>query len=567
MFFRTKIPIIYQLRDNVPQEIIRSGQYFWVLYWIGGHFYENSKLYNVFYFVLTTEAKHDFGKHNYKVRKNIKLESGMLRFFHLGSIFDKRGSILRYPTELVYKSGNVINIDKIVFKKDILPTTKKSFRCFSKNFYNIPTNISDGFYYFSATVLLDGEETEIILPVLTFCQYVYFKYPILIDYILNYKTDEILFNDRVKLLNDKKVGTITFDQEAVTFDEIHSLSQFFFINKDYGKKSINLLGSSLQYRYRQDQRKKTEKSYYLYGTLPFPCDISLNIVGTKFKSKSKNYFFVYSITSISLISNKEIFTVSSLNIGSKANVPDNSKNILLIRQKKEEGKKAKDILPKHLIKSPLEPRAHESVIESFSIYLGLEINRIGLSEPEEKYNMKSVSRIAKKITAESKKNKRYLYLQVYFEGIIKELSLKLDVNYITISDLYVKNYRNVIYYKNRDHEVMIADVVYRDNFFYLAQFSQNFIILFSNIYGFKRIPDIELKLLIGKFVREYVEYQNRYRTIMINKEIEFRNNYGIKIYTSLIYAFKGDRHLADMVLSGSRIIFDKIMTTVKKDSA
>ena len=535
-----RIPLVYQLKDSD----IRVER--WRLRWIGGNFFEGGRMYSVFYFKADTLKAPD---HTADVSAcfEVTLESYMQSYFCIGCVFGRAGQLISKPEFDAYYQNYSIEINGCLNPRsgfeiqEILEDLPAAAR-------------ASEMFYFEIQKTIAGREMNIIIPVLEICRYLYFNYPILAKYILDYKFNSILYAPK----RNKTHGRITYDNKLAAYFEIEKIVQFIFMQENLGLKSINMIGAGIRFRRIADTKSGASNTYYPSTILPFKDNASMKFYGKQYLNDGKTYLFVNQIGEISPADIQEE-VIGSLDIEAQFSSVQEYNSVLRKRKKTEDyaftARQEKEFLA--------EQNAEDKRIKYFysdtALLLYLSKKHV-IDSTERVLKAAELADIAKRIRKGSLDEKNQRFVQRYSELILSLISEIFPVGFVKLQCFKLKENIHTVFYNNKSREVIIAEIETKKGYFYIINFASDFSVLVSNSMMLEKLSELDLRLVANKFVIDYLSNRDGNRAFLKYKKLEYKRKYRIAIHQFLVYKHKNEADLVLRAESDAHLILDKIMS-------
>jgi hypothetical protein len=542
-----EIPNIFQLKVKSKKNT------FWFLNWIDGVCIIDEIKYADFHFINKKTPDDKFNKFQQSCKVIVKLEFSLTSFFSIGCIFDECGRLLYFPEGINYDC-DVINIDK----DNHLKLAKGEMQNINENlFYPFPSHtLIDELYYYTTTINVKNSNIKIIIPVLAICNYLYFKSVDL--------TESLMSNDWMNLFSFREVerdnsitGYFEYDNSKILNSEIKSISQFFYLKDSLGLRSINLIGNHLKRELIENKSKNIQKNIYLKTVIPFSAEANFKLRGKIINHKSQNYFFAYVVENIDL--NSDLFTIDKLILVPRFPEIQYLENRIKYLREKQKRHKRK------LYKDLIEVKNYNGTFSPMDFFLKNSCLDFGLNVTTQMSDDELIT-IHKKLYLNNDKviNLKSNYLFLICESLINELSY-LQINFVAINHIIINKKETIIVVNGLNFSVVIIEINYQNNFFYLIDFLRNYIGLISCEREHSKITPLTLKIFIHKIIYEYFRLPDFYIWFKIKEDKSiFIQDFGIDVLDYIGYEPKNIYSNDNKVCSKVSDIKQKIDKLIKK---
>lgn len=516
-----EIPNIFQLKETFIKDS------FWFLNWIDGVYVVDDIKYVDFHFINKDTPDDKFSEFQKNCQVTVQLKFSLTSFFSIGCVFDEYGRLLYFPEGINY------DCDLIDINKDYaLRLVKGKIQCINENLvYPFPSDeLTNELEYFTTNINVNGSTIKIIIPVLAMCSYLYFKSEDLTEYIISNEWSSV-FSFREVERDNIKTGYFEYDNSKILNSEIKSISQFFFLKDSLGLKSINLIGNHLRMSLIKNKLKEGKKSVYLSTVIPFSYGANFKLRGKIINHEGQIHFFTYAIEDITVENN--LFTVDRVILVPRfpniQHLEDKIKHLREVRKrqnrKRFEGYKGlRDVKNYNGTYFPT-----DFFLKKSPLFFNLSI--ITQMSDEELITIHQ--------NLYSNRNKANTYKSDYIFLICKELIHKLKspyINFIAIDQLLFDRKETVIVVNDLKFNVLIVEISYQNNYFYLIDFLRDYFGLVSSEKQNSKITPLTLKIFLHKIIYEYFRLPDFLLWYALkNDRAFFIENFGIDVLDYLGY--------------------------------
>jgi len=516
-----EIPNIFQLKENFKKNS------FWFLNWIGGVYIVDDIKYADFHFINKDTPDDKFNEFQQNCQVIVQLKFSLTSYFSIGCVFDEYGRLLYFPEGINYECDLIdINEDNDLY------LVKGEIHGINENVvYPFPSyTITDELEYFTANINVRNSNVKVILPVLAMCNYLYFKSVDLTEYIISNEWASV-FSFREVERDNIKTGYFEYDNSKILNGEIKSISQFFFLKDSLGLKSINLIGTHLIKKLIHNRLENINKSIYLSTVIPFSNGANFKLKGKIINHKNQNYFFTYAVENIALKNN--LFSVDKVILVPRfSEIQYLEDKLKLIRE--------------------VHKRRNRKLYEGYSTLREV-ANYNGANFPTDFFLKKSpllfdlsiitqmsddeLKIIHKKLysnnsTANTLKSD---YIFLICEELISNLTSNY-VNFIAIDQVFYNRKETVIIVNDLKFKVLIIEISYQNNYFYLVDFFIDYLGLISCENQNSKITPLTLKIFLHKVIYEYFRLPNFFLWYALKEnKFFFIENFGIDVLDYLRY--------------------------------
>ncbi|MFH6957325.1 hypothetical protein ACHRV1_07960 [Flavobacterium aquidurense] len=516
-----EIPNIFQLKETFIKDS------FWFLNWIDGVYVVDDIKYVDFHFINKDTPDDKFSEFQKNCQVTVQLKFSLTSFFSIGCVFDEYGRLLYFPEGINY------DCDLIDINKDYaLRLVKGKIQCINENLvYPFPSDeLTNELEYFTTNINVNGSTIKIIIPVLAMCSYLYFKSEDLTEYIISNEWSSV-FSFREVERDNIKTGYFEYDNSKILNSEIKSISQFFFLKDSLGLKSIILIGNHLRMSLIKNKLKEGKKSVYLSTVIPFSYGANFKLRGKIINHEGQIHFFTYAIEDITVENN--LFTVDRVILVPRfpniQHLEDKIKHLREVRKrqnrKRFEGYKGlRDVKNYNGTYFPT-----DFFLKKSPLFFNLSI--ITQMSDEELITIHQ--------NLYSNRNKANTYKSDYIFLICKELIHKLKspyINFIAIDQLLFDRKETVIVVNDLKFNVLIVEISYQNNYFYLIDFLRDYFGLVSSEKQNSKITPLTLKIFLHKIIYEYFRLPDFLLWYALKKDRAFFiENFGIDVLDYLGY--------------------------------
>lgn len=520
-FNNHEIPNIFQLKEH----FIKKS--FWFLYWIDGLYIIDGIKYADFHFINKDTPDDKFNGFQKNCRVTTRLKFSLTSFFSIGCIFDEYGRLVRFP------EGSDYNCDVITISEDYdLIKARGNIQELSENvFYPFPSfNLINEIYYFTENVKIKGSNIKVIIPVLSVCNYLYFKSEIITDCILSNELSSFFSFHEIERDN-VKTGYFEYDNSKILNDEIQSIAHFFFLKESLGLKSMNLIGNYIILSLIQNKIEKNNKQIHLNTIIPFSNVADYKLRGKIININSKKYFFTYAIEDIILKDN--LFRVDKIILVPRYPEIQYFENTIKYFREKHKRTRRK------LYEGYKNLRAVEDYngvffpvdffLKNPPLYFGLNIQTQMTYDELITIHHNLYLNNDKAITLKS----NYIYL--ICESLINDIRFQ-NVNFIVEENVIFRRKETIIIVNELEFNVWVIEIKYKNFYFYLIDFLRDHIGLVSSKRENSRITPLTMKVFLYKIIYNYFRYPDFYIWFKIKQDKSiFVQDFGIDILDFLEY--------------------------------
>lgn len=536
-YIKLYIPLIYQLKDS------DTGVELWRLNWIGGNFFDDSKMYCILYFTDYSTLLHEQQIGSGKVFK-VKLESYMQAYFCIGCIFDRAGQLVSRPCDDQ-------NYDSYTYEINGSLNPRSGF-AIGDILREVPLSAgASEMYYFEIQKLFEGQNINIIIPVLEICRYFYFNYPILAKYILDYKFNKILYSPKI----NGRAATVIYDNKLVSYFEIEKIVQFLFLEENLGLKSINKIGADIRFRRIAGNSDDINRTYYPFTILPFKGRANMKFHGKEYSQGGDRYLFVNQIEEI-FITELQRELIFSLDI--KAQFSYGGDYSVLLRNRRKTADYALVARHEKEIVVAQNVKMIDNMFLSDNPFLTFFSKTHIIDIPEKPISTAGLAVIAKNIRRKSLEEKNTEFVQEYSEAVVALISKIFPAEYAKLQTFKLKENRHIVFFKNKSREVTVAEIRTDKGYFYIINFASDFSVLISNSILLEKFKEIDLRLVMNKFVIDYLLNRIGIRQFLKDKKNEYKRKYRITIHRFMVYRHKNESELVSRAKNDAQLIIDEI---------